>query len=329
MAISTNNSLWTERYRPQTIEDYVFKDDSQREQVVSWVKAKEIPHLLFSGAAGIGKTTMALLLINLLEIDPYDVLVVNASRENGVDFIRDKIHPFCQTMPFGTMKIVLLDEADRISPSGQDALKATMEEFSACVRFILTSNHPKKVLPPLHSRCQGTHFEKIDHTEFTARVATILVTENVVFDLDTLDIYVKATYPDLRKCINSIQQNSTTGTLKMPSAADKAVLDYKIEFVRLFKAGKVREARTLFCSSATSEDPDDVIVWCYNNLDLWSDSEEGQDEAILIIRNALVNTSFCADFEINMAAMMTELILIDQTTNVRRNIDAVAKAINN
>jgi len=179
----------------------------------------------------------------------------------------------------------------------------------------------------LHSRCQGTHFEKIDHTEFTARVATILVTENIDFDLETLDIYVKASYPDLRKCINSLQQNSTTGALTIPSSADRSSSDYKLEFVKLFKNGRIREARTLFCTSATSEDPDDVIRWCYDNLDLWSENEEGQDEAILIIRNALVNTSFCADLEVNLAAMMTELIQIDAVLHTRRNIETVAKAL--
>jgi len=320
------NTLWTEAYRPKTVDDYVFKDDAQREQVMAWIKSKDIPHLLFSGPAGIGKTTMAKLLISQLDIDPYDVMEINASRERGIDIIRSNISNFCSTMPFGHMKIVLLDEADALTPDAQKSLKGTMEEFSATCRFILTSNHPNKIIPPLHSRCQGTHFEKIDHTEFTARVATILVTENVVFDLETLDIYVKATYPDLRKCINSLQQNSTSGTLRMPSSADRSVSDYKLEFVKLFKNGRIREARTLFCTSATSEDPDDVIRWCYDNLDLWATSEEGQDEAILIIRNALVNTSFCADLEVNLAAMMTELIQIDTTLTVRRSIETVAHA---
>lgn len=325
--MSKVNTLWTEKFRPKTVDDYVFKDDAQREQVMSWIKAKDIPHLLFSGPAGIGKTTMAKLLINQLEIDPYDIMEINASRERGIDIIRSNISNFCSTMPFGHMKIVLLDEADALTPDAQKSLKGTMEEFSTTCRFILTSNHPNKIIPPLHSRCQGTHFEKIDHTEFTARVATILVTENVQFDLDTLDIYVKATYPDLRKCINSLQQNSTTGSLRMPSSADRSVSDYKLEFVKLFKAGKIREARTLFCTAATSEDPDDVIRWCYDNLDLWSNTEEGQDEAILIIRNALVNTSFCADLEVNLAAMMTELIQIDSLLQVRNQLDTISKAI--
>jgi replication factor C small subunit len=308
--MSELNTLWTEKYRPKTVDEYVFKDAAQREQVESWIKAKTIPHLLFSGSAGIGKTTLAKILISALNIDSYDLLVINASRERGIDIIRDNIKNFSSTMPFGDMKIVLLDEADALTQQAQASLKGTMEEFSTTVRFILTTNHPNKIIPPIHSRCQGTHFEKIDHTEFTARVATVLVTEGVEFDLDTLDTFVKATYPDLRKCLNLLQQNSTTGALKPPSAADKSAIDYKIEMVKLFKSGKVREARTLLCSNAQVEDVEEIFRWAYDNLDIWSSTEEGQDEAIQIIRTGLVNHSLIADAEINLSACITELINI-------------------
>jgi replication factor C small subunit len=119
--------LWTEKYRPRDIDGYVFRDDSQRQQVEGWIKSKSIPHLLFSGAPGVGKTTLAKILINQLGIDDYDVLEINASRENSVDTIRDKITGFVQTMPFGDFKVVLLDEADYISPNGQAALRGVME----------------------------------------------------------------------------------------------------------------------------------------------------------------------------------------------------------
>lgn len=104
------NELWTERYRPATIDDYVFKDSNQKAQIMEWINKKSIPHLLFSGSAGIGKTTLAKILINALEIDQFDLLLVNGSRENGVDYFRDTIKNFAQTMPFGDLKIVLIDE---------------------------------------------------------------------------------------------------------------------------------------------------------------------------------------------------------------------------
>jgi replication factor C small subunit len=304
------NELWTEKYRPQTIADYVFKDEAQREQVESWIKTKKIPHLLFSGSAGIGKTTLAKILIKALNVDDYDLLSINASRERGVETIRDKIKQFASTMPFGDLKIVLLDEADAITFVAQAGLKGTMEEFSSTVRFILTTNHPHKIIPPIHSRCQGTHFEKIDHTEFTARVATILVTENIDFELEVLDNYVRAAYPDLRKCINLLQQNSLTGKLNPPSSADKSATDYRYEAVKLFKIGKIREARTLLCSNASSDDAEDIFRWAYDNLDLWSKTPEGQDSAIVIIRQGLVNHTMCADAEINLAATLVELTQI-------------------
>ena len=151
--------LWTETYRPNTVDDYVFRDEAQREQVRAWIAAGSIPHLLFSGAPGVGKTTLAKILINQLGIDDYDVLEINASRENSVDTIRDKITGFVQTMPFGAFKVVLLDEADYISPNGQAALRGVMEMYHETARFILTCNYPNKVIPALHSRCQGFHIE--------------------------------------------------------------------------------------------------------------------------------------------------------------------------
>ena len=299
--------LWTEKYRPNTLDGYVFKDGNQRTQIESWVKAGSIPHLLFSGAPGVGKTTLAKILINLLEIDNYDVLEINASRENSVDTIRDKITGFVQTMPFGKFKVVLLDEADYISPNGQAALRGVMETYHASARFILTCNYPSRVIPALHSRCQGFHIERIDLTEFTARIATVLVEEHVEFDLDTLDSYVRATYPDLRKCLNTCQMHSTTGTLTLNASNDGNSQDWKLAAVDLFKSGKTREARSLMCSSVRAEEMEDMFRWMYDNLELWSSDTHKQDQAIIIIRQGLVNVPMVSDQEINLSATLVEL----------------------
>jgi DNA polymerase III delta prime subunit len=302
--------LWVESYRPKDVDGYVFRDEAQREQVKQWIKEGTIPHLLFSGAAGIGKTTLAKILINALGIDAYDVLEINASRENNVDNVRNNITNFVSTMPFGTFKIVLLDEADFLSPNAQAALRGVMEEYSQTARFILTCNYPHKIIPALHSRCQGFHIEKVDHTEFTARAATVLVTEGVEFDLDVLDSYVKATYPDLRKCLNLLQMNNVEGKLKTPSETGAGTADYKLAMVDLFKSGKVREARQLLCSQARPEEMVEIFTWMYNNLDLFSKTVEGQDEAISIIRKGAASASLVADQEINLSATFTELIQI-------------------
>jgi len=299
--------LWTEKYRPRDLDGYVFRDDAQRQQVAGWVKSKSIPHLLFSGAPGVGKTTLAKILINNLGIDDYDVLEINASRENSVDTIRDKITGFVQTMPFGAFKIVLLDEADYISPNGQAALRGVMETYHASARFILTCNYPNRVIPALHSRCQGFHIERVDVTEFTARMATVLVSESVEFDLDTLDTYVKATYPDMRKCLNLCQMNSQEGQLTAPHGDEGGVRDWKIDAVNLFKAGKILEARKLICSTVRPEEMEDVFRWMYDNLDLWTKDVHKQDQAIVIIRNGYVNIPLVADQEINLSATLVEL----------------------
>ena len=223
--------LWVEKYRPKTIDGYVFRDEHQKGQVKNWIKEKSIPHLLFSGNAGIGKTTLAKILFNELEVNEYDILEINASRTNSVDDVRDKIINFVQMIPFGDFKVVLLDEADYLSPNAQAALRGVMEEYHLTSRFILTCNYPNRVIPAIHSRCQGFHIARIDQNEFTARVAEILITEGVTPDLDILDTYVKATYPDLRKCINMVQMNCVDGALVPPAKADTGDADYKIEMV--------------------------------------------------------------------------------------------------
>lgn len=302
--------LWVEQYRPKKVGEYVFRDEKQRKQVQSWLDSGAIPHLLFSGAAGTGKTTLAKVLLHELEVDWGDVLFINASVENGVDEIRNRINDFATTMPFGDFKYVLMDEADYLSPNAQAALRGVMERYSNSCRFLLTCNYPHKIIPAIHSRCQGFHIEKLDRTEFTARIAQILLDEGVDFEIETLDVYVTAAYPDMRKCIGMAQQNSQDGVLSVPNVEETGTSDYKVQMIALFREGKIKEARALICKQADPEEYDGIYRFLYENISIWGDDYDKQSRAVIVIRNGLVNDSLVADREINLSATLIELELL-------------------
>jgi len=298
--------LWVEKYRPNTVEGYVFRDEAQKKQIKTWIKDGSIPHLLLSGNAGIGKTTLAKLLFNELDINPFDILEINASRTNSVDDVRDKIVNFVQMIPFGEFKVVLLDEADYLSPNAQAALRGVMEEYHSTARFVLTCNYPNKIIPAIHSRCQGFHIAKVDQTEFTARVAEILITEGVKLELDVLDTYVRATYPDLRKCINMVQMNSVDGNLVAPGEGDNGDQDWMLAMVELFKDRKIKEARKLLCGKVRPEEMETVYRWLYDNIEIFGD-DDNQDKAVLAIKQGMVDHTLVVDPEINLAAVLIKL----------------------
>lgn len=298
--------LWVEKYRPTDISTYVFRDEAQRKQVQNWIDDGGIPHLLFSGSPGTGKTTLAKVLINELKVEKNDVLYINASRDNGVEMIRKRISAFSETMPWGEFKVILLDEADHISPEGQAALRGVMEQYHASVRFILTCNYPNMIIPALHSRCQGFHIEQLDQNDFTLRVGEILADNKVAFDIETLDAMVRANYPDLRKTINTVQMTIVDNNLVMPD--DNAnTSEWRIKMVELFKAGKIQEARKLIIKSARADEYNDIFTWLYKNLDLYTKDDFQYDSCVLAIREGMIKHTQVADPEINLSATLIEI----------------------
>jgi replication factor C small subunit len=304
-------NLWTEQYRPTSIKDYVFKDGKQKRQIEKWIADGALPHMLLSGAPGTGKTTLAKVLLNELGIDPFDVKEVNASKDNNVDFIRDSITRFAETMGVGEIKYVLLDEADYLTVNAQAVLRNTMERYASTVRFILTCNYPHKIIPAIQSRTETGRMDisKLDRDEFTLRLVNILTTENVEIDMDIIDSMVQASYPDLRRGISMIQANSFDGKLHLPESSE-TVSDYKIDMVALFKAGKYKEARSLICTQVSQEEYEDIFKFMYQNLEIWGDDDMKQNKCILAIRDGLVKHTSCADSELNLSATLCELEMI-------------------
>ena len=202
----------------------------------------------------------------LLEVDPNDIMEINASKENSIENVRNKISNFISRVPIGNYKVIFLDEADNLSPAAQKALRSDMERYSASARFIFTANYPGKIIPALHSRLQKYHFDALDMEEFVQRLATILTKEKIDFDPDILVNFINKTYPDLRQCINMIDQYSRGGKLYPPDEGHSAGFDWVDSVIPLINSGQYVEARKMICSQVSGDDYEEIWHFFYENL---------------------------------------------------------------
>jgi DNA polymerase III delta prime subunit len=308
VSFEVRHKLWCEQYRPRTLDDYVFHDAKQRVAFERFCSDKTIPHLLLSGVQGSGKTTIAQILISAMELEESDVMTINASDENSVDVMRDKIKGFISTFAMGDFKIVHLEEADYLSLNAQGVLRPFMETFADQARFILTCNYENKIIPPIKSRCQHHRFKAGDKNDITMYAAKILQAEGIKVNLDLLDRYIAVGYPDIRKIVNMLQQNSADGILT-DLTTDSEAGDYKFELLGLIEVDNWQGARAVVCANVATEEWEDVYRFLYENLDksIKFKNLETWQSGIVIVAEHLYKHSLSADPEINAASMFIQL----------------------
>lgn len=299
--------LWCEKYRPTDIDDYIFHDNKHKLSFLKMIADESIPHLLLSGVQGSGKTTLARILINEIGVDESDVLVINASDENNVDTVRDKIKNFITTFALGTFKIILLDEADYMTPNGQAILRMLMEEYSDVARFILTCNYENKIIPAVRSRLQHFRFKASDKDDIAEYVVKILASEKVKFKLEQVDSFIAVGYPDIRHIVNMLQQHTIDGMLCEPHAESETG-DYKFELLDMMESDDWINIRKLVCANVVSEEWESVYKFLYANLHKCPKFTGTRwEEGILIVAEHLYKHGICADSEINFAACVIRL----------------------
>lgn len=311
--VSLKDDLWVEKYRPKNLDDFVWQDNNQRAMIEQIIKIGKLPNMLITGSPGVGKTTLARIIINELKIEDTDVMEINGSVENGIDVIREKIYSFVSRVGLGNIRCVLFDEADYLSHHSQASLRNIIETYANNARFIFTCNYHHKIIPALKSRCQHYHISELNKDNFILRAGKILIEENIDFSVETLKEIVDQTFPDMRKCINMLQQSSVNGKL-IKSSIDEKTLNpewYDI-VVKFLKEKKINEARKYVVNVLPLEEYEDFYRFLYENLNLYCDDEEEEKIAILTIREGLVNHSICADREINLSATMVKLSMIKQ-----------------
>lgn len=254
-------------------------------------------------------TTLAYVLTNSCGIEEVDVKYIAASVSKGIDTIRDEIITFVERSSFGDKgRVVILDEVDETTPAFMTALRNLIGEMYDSCRFILTANYPHKIIPALKSRLHTITFSSLDHESFMERIVTIVDKENVEADVDTLFEYINKYYPDMRRTINAIENNTIKGVLRKESAiAVDSEPDWMKEAVVYFEQGLIKEARNKIVGNITDSLYDDFYTMLYRNLSWFSDTEDGQDAALLIIRKAYVDDRVVANREIVLSSCLVQL----------------------
>ena len=298
------HSLWVEKYRPTTLDTYI-GNEHLKSKVKVYLESGDLPHLLLFGKAGTGKTTLAKLLVKNINCD---YLYINASDERKLEMVRDKVKNFASTIGFSDLKVIILDEADYITPASQAALRNLMETFSKHCRFILTCNYVERIIDPIQSRCQSFQIIPPDRKQVAVHMSNILQSENVTSDNKDIVTLVNGGYPDIRRVINSAQRQVVNGKLVI----DEAMItqnDYKLSLLEILKTqdkkNSFKNIRQLIADSKVT-DFSDLFRLLFDTIDDWGKGHIA--ECILLLSRYQQSDAVVVDKEINVMAMFTEII---------------------
>ena len=299
-----NHTLWVEKYRPTQLENYV-GNEHLKAKVERYIKSNDVPHLLLYGRAGTGKTTLAKLIVKNIECD---YLYINASDENSVDTVRNKVRQFASTIGFKDMKIIILDECDYITPNAQAALRNLMETFSRHCRFILTCNFVERIIDPLQSRCQVFEIIPPDKKGVAVHLSKVLEQEQVTYSNEDLKVIIDSSYPDVRKIINATQRSVVDDKVVMDRQST-IQNDYKLKVLDILKKQDKKTAfvnlRQLLADNSI-RDYSDCFRLLYDNVDEYGTGHIA--EVIIILARYEQSDTQVVDKEINFMAMLIELL---------------------
>ena len=303
------HTLWVEKYRPDLLESYI-GNEHLKSKIKLYLESGDLPHLLLYGRAGTGKTTLAKLLVNNIDCDH---LYINASDENSVDTVRNKVRNFASTIGFKDMKVIILDECDYITPNAQAALRNLMETFSKHTRFILTCNYVERIIDPIQSRCQPFQIVPPSRKEVAVHLNNILKEENVTFEMDDVATLVNGGYPDIRRVINFAQRQVVDGKLSIDQdnlvAVDLNVNVFSSQIVNVLKTQNKKDAfvtiRKMLADNQIS-DFADLFRLLYDEVDDYGKGHIA--ECILTIAKYQLSDAQVVDKEINAMAMLIELL---------------------
>jgi DNA polymerase III delta prime subunit len=306
MTANKQHTLWVERYRPVSLENYI-GNEHLKTKVSKYISTGDIPHLLLHGKAGTGKTTLAKLLVSNVDCDQ---MYVNASDENNVETVRNKIKMFASSVGFKDLKVIILDECDFLTPNAQAALRNLMETFSKHCRFILTCNYVERIIDPIQSRCQSFQIIPPSKKEVAIHTSQILNTEGISFENEQIVTMVNSSYPDIRRIINAVQRNIVDNRLIVDTES-LVQNDYKLQVLEILqtqdKKNAFKNLRQLLADSQI-RDYADLFRLLYDEIESYGKGHIA--EVILTIAKYELSDAQVVDKEINAMAMLIEILNI-------------------